>query len=416
MEVISALKNVSSTSQLQPLHEFITSTEWTRRPRALTDFSRGMRREIVLKVGSGSGQSSAPFSLTPDRFVAECETMDLSPSFLRKLSGKRAMFEHLFTYPQHNAHTNLPTHLEIAIATFENDAFLMLLRYDLVENRAWALVFLKTWDHLTDSALSANSLFEFIDKQVSILIQYPLLMPNFLISFVQSRSQSFVKWRVALNDMKSKLGVTGDSDVLQAGGYAPVSYDYNLLNAKLSDLASGIADTVLNTQMRLELAKDLLRLASITEQYQRQIGNGNVKDGNFITSPQFEEIKATITRAELFLVNMEMAQNVMHSLATVLYNRINKHDSQSMKTIAVLTLFFLPATFVSSIFSTGIFNFHANEGEQPRVISQYGWVYLVICLIATLVTLIFWASWYHWGRFWLERLQLAEAYPVKQRK
>jgi Mg2+ and Co2+ transporter CorA len=44
-----------------------------------------------------------------------------------------------------------------------------------------------------------------------------------------------------------------------------------------------------------------------------------------------------------------MSQDVLQSLTAVLYNRINKQDADSMKTIAVVTLVFLPATFVSAV-------------------------------------------------------------------
>jgi Mg2+ and Co2+ transporter CorA len=76
---------------------------------------------------------------------------------------------------------------------------------------------------------------------------------------------------------------------------------------------------------------------------------------------------------------MNMARDVLHSLSAVLYNRISKQDTDSMKTIAVVTLVFLPATFFPAIFSTGIFNFHASESlDQPRTVSKYGWVYLLV--------------------------------------
>jgi hypothetical protein len=66
-----------------------------------------------------------------------------------------------------------------------------------------------------------------------------------------------------------------------------------------------------------------------------------------------------------------------------------------MKTIAVVTLFILPSTLVSPIFSTGIFNFQAKESEtDPQVVSSYGWAYLFARLLLTLVTLAAWICWY----------------------
>jgi Mg2+ and Co2+ transporter CorA len=118
-----------------------------------------------------------------------------------------------------------------------------------------------------------------------------------------------------------------------------------------------------------------------------------------------EELRATITRAELYQSHLEMVRHNLESHRAVLYNEINNHESQSMKTIAVVTLVFLPATFVSAVFSTGIFNFHVNEGQQPRVISRYGSIYLGLCLGLTGLTFALWMVWYYWLRFVIEGLE-----------
>jgi len=117
-------------------------------------------------------------------------------------------------------------------------------------------------------------------------------------------------------------------------------------------------------------------------------------------------VHATIIRAELFLKNIKLAQDIIRSLSAALYNRINKQDTDSMKTIAVVTLVFFPATFVFAIFSTGIFNFHASESpDDPRKISKYGWIYLLICVLSTALTLLSWVCWYC-----LEKLQFSRIY------
>jgi Mg2+ and Co2+ transporter CorA len=124
------------------------------------------------------------------------------------------------------------------------------------------------------------------------------------------------------------------------------------------------------------------------------------------TSGQQEEIQSTITRAELYFRQMKMMQDVLQSLTAVLYNHISKNDARPMKTIAVVTLIILPSTLVSSIFSTGIFNFHADESfTGPKVISAYGWVYLLTCLLLTFITLVAWICWYLWGNIWLDKFR-----------
>ena len=130
--------------------------------------------------------------------------------------------------------------------------------------------------------------------------------------------------------------------------------------------------------------------------------------GNLLArnTEQKEEIQAVITRAEVYLKHSKMIQDVLRSQEALLYNRINKQDTQSMKTIAVATLVFLPGTFVSAIFSTGIFNFQASEPpNEPKTISKYGWIYLLSCILSTIITLVAWLGWYCWGRTWLEKLE-----------
>jgi Mg2+ and Co2+ transporter CorA len=67
-----------------------------------------------------------------------------------------------------------------------------------------------------------------------------------------------------------------------------------------------------------------------------------------------------------------------------------RRDSFAMKTIAVLTMLYLPATFVSSVFGT---NFFAATGDGPgrsTVVSRNWWVGAVVAVGLTTVTLGVW--------------------------
>ncbi|CVL05709.1 uncharacterized protein FPRN_14294 [Fusarium proliferatum] len=64
-----------------------------------------------------------------------------------------------------------------------------------------------------------------------------------------------------------------------------------------------------------------------------------------------------------------------------------KLDSEDMKTIAKLTMFYLPLTFVATIFSMGIFNFDFDDGKNGRlVMSSQWWMYIVFAIPLTLGT------------------------------
>ncbi|KAI8651033.1 Protein kinase domain-containing protein [Fusarium keratoplasticum] len=65
-------------------------------------------------------------------------------------------------------------------------------------------------------------------------------------------------------------------------------------------------------------------------------------------------------------------------------------DSRHMRSIAVITMIFLPGTFFASIFSMGLFDWGAaGHGE---VVSGYFWIYVVLATSFTFVTLSTW--WY----------------------
>ncbi|EJD41574.1 hypothetical protein AURDEDRAFT_169471 [Auricularia subglabra TFB-10046 SS5] len=83
-------------------------------------------------------------------------------------------------------------------------------------------------------------------------------------------------------------------------------------------------------------------------------------------------------------------------------SKIMKRDSATMKTITVVTLVYLPATFVSTLLSMGIFDFGVGDGDNGRIrIAREGWLFLVISLPLTALTLVLSFLWkQHKERQW----------------
>ncbi|TAQ89072.1 hypothetical protein B7494_g2585 [Chlorociboria aeruginascens] len=73
-----------------------------------------------------------------------------------------------------------------------------------------------------------------------------------------------------------------------------------------------------------------------------------------------------------------------------------RRDSSSMKTIAILTLVFLPATTVASIFSMTMFDWGATQGD--KVVSKRLWMYFAVAIPLTLVVIGTWVLWYRWSQ------------------
>ena len=66
-----------------------------------------------------------------------------------------------------------------------------------------------------------------------------------------------------------------------------------------------------------------------------------------------------------------------------------KKDGYSMKTLAVVTMLFLPATSVSSILAMPLFHWDGNES----VVSPRLWVYFVLSITLTALTVGLWWVW-----------------------
>ena len=352
---------------------------------------------LKVYIGEGSGQLSCPYSIGSQEFVVLCQDLQFSRIFLDKLAAKASLFEHRFLFNGQQS----PTQVEIAMSIYEIDGFSCLLRYDMKDRSVNCMLFLKTMDYIKDKPLHISTVIASLEKNRNLLQQHPLLVLNVILELIQFRAQDYVRWRLVLNNLESRLGVTKDGQTLVSIGYEDMDHDFTLLNADIAGASKKVADTELSASTIVEHARSLQRIISICE----NCGDCEKQTTQVISEP-YEELQSTIIRGELFLKHLKMTHDVLQDLTAVLFNRINKQDTDSMKTIAVVTLVFLPATFVSAVFSTGIFNFHATEEVgQERTVSKYGWVYLLTCLLSTSLTLGSWVCWYRWGRLWLEHLK-----------
>lgn len=74
--------------------------------------------------------------------------------------------------------------------------------------------------------------------------------------------------------------------------------------------------------------------------------------------------------------------------------RETRKDSVAMKTIAFLTMLYLPATFVCSLFGTNFFALDISADHSTTLlVSKLWWVYVVVSLSLTLLTLLCWIWW-----------------------
>lgn len=67
-------------------------------------------------------------------------------------------------------------------------------------------------------------------------------------------------------------------------------------------------------------------------------------------------------------------------------------DSTAMVTMAVLTLVFLPGTFLAALFSTIFFDL--NSDNHGLIVHPELWIYVVAAFILTILVMALWVLWY----------------------
>ncbi|KAI1503340.1 hypothetical protein F5X99DRAFT_375787 [Biscogniauxia marginata] len=103
-----------------------------------------------------------------------------------------------------------------------------------------------------------------------------------------------------------------------------------------------------------------------------------------------EKIRDCTMRIEGMAMATQWAQgetNVEIALAT-------SRDSRHMRSIAILSMIFLPGTAIASLFSTTLFEWNSPEGGV--VVSRYLWIYFAVTACFTLLTV---GSWYYFSLY-----------------
>ncbi|KAI1145058.1 hypothetical protein F4825DRAFT_444849 [Nemania diffusa] len=101
-----------------------------------------------------------------------------------------------------------------------------------------------------------------------------------------------------------------------------------------------------------------------------------------------EEYDDKIRDCSLRIDGMAMATQWAQGETNVEIAKATSRDSKHMRSIAFVTMVFLPGTFFAGVFSMTFFDW-SNDGGKPAV-SGYLWIYLVVTLFFTLITVGLW--------------------------
>ncbi|KAH7305646.1 hypothetical protein BKA65DRAFT_520672 [Rhexocercosporidium sp. MPI-PUGE-AT-0058] len=113
-----------------------------------------------------------------------------------------------------------------------------------------------------------------------------------------------------------------------------------------------------------------------------------------------ESNKLFASKAQISAQNVEVLTRDMHEIA-----QKTKQETVSMRIITLVTLFFLPGTFISTIMSTDIVKYQKSENGKSQEVFQLGALQLYLAITLPLMFLTF-ASWY--GVYiWVDRKEKA---------
>ncbi|KAL9111932.1 MAG: hypothetical protein Q9227_003782 [Pyrenula ochraceoflavens] len=184
----------------------------------------------------------------------------------------------------------------------------------------------------------------------------------------------------------------------------------------LSRQASAVASENAHHQFRLRLVHNLMStVIEECDRFKQRALRMNESANDLIAYDAMRDAMGhlTITTDEL-----AMFSNALQQLAsiqiTVIFNLIaqrdqslnidvardsrtlaveSKRDSSSMKTIAAVTMFFLPGTFVASLFAMNLFDWDAAHWSE--VANGRFWVYWVVTVPLTGIVMGVWLVWYY---------------------
>lgn len=105
-----------------------------------------------------------------------------------------------------------------------------------------------------------------------------------------------------------------------------------------------------------------------------------------------QEYREKVGECTLIMESMTLATQLASTQANMQLALSAKKDGGQMKSIAILTMIFLPATFFAAFFSMSFFKWGPQEEEN---VSSQIWIYAVVTLVSTAITLGVY-SWWSW--------------------
>ncbi|KAN0101465.1 hypothetical protein V8E51_011975 [Hyaloscypha variabilis] len=142
------------------------------------------------------------------------------------------------------------------------------------------------------------------------------------------------------------------------------------------------------THLREGADAALLTLNRLIKHVERSTKNSTSETASEQTRDSLEHCQTLFQSTKLRLLSLESR---MANVINLSFHLVTQQDSKSMKTIAFLTLVFLPASTVASIFGSQFFNLSLDQDGVPQfTFSHWFWIMWVIVIPITAILVAIW--------------------------
>jgi hypothetical protein len=260
-------------------------------------------------------------------------------------------------------------------------------------------------------------------------------------SWCRNRTRGNVR---ELLEIEAEIGVTIDMDYFRSRDYKLNNEDFEDINARLFGETKSIATHVIYVNHLRDFSSTLLDILQNVHasKKRKQWKDWSKEKGGDVSFSEFKttglgregrgtyELEYLDKRLRAVTHNLNYCNTISQTLFQVLYNRMlqrdarlnykvaraAKQDSSAMKTISILTLTFLPMTAVSAVFSGTMFDFSNWDIPGEHVASGGWWVFVVSCIISTIVTVAVWYVWLYTSERKIDWMEEKERQKIEEEK
>lgn len=367
---------------------------------------------LRLLVGFGKGSTNRPLSVGKDSFKQIMSGCGFPKVFAETIRSHNGSFACFLDHDKVNDKVS-PNFLSIVIKTPNSGIvnFSFVMRINVVDCSATGLYF------QGDGLKKVNSLPKRLQGHRRLLRTNPLA---FLGILMEEYGRTCERDRARNDrDVVTIEGRTGMTSLPIATFYSQVAKDYELLIEALHSCNTNLIflDNMTNFEVAVVrfIKETLIRFQMIRERRLLEKIPADVDD-TLIQNIEYLLNAAEMRRyqAQSLHRRTQTQINVLYSMISQRDSKVNisvaedskriaaaaKRDSLAMKTVSMLTLVFLPGTFVAAIFSAGIFHF---ERAATNLVSDLWWVYFVVSGLLTIVTVGIWIVYMRWRNSGIRR-------------